>query len=164
MKKIFAGLALMAMAAVASAQTITFDRTTYDYGTVKTGSDGHRYFVVKNTGDKPLIISQVTPSCGCTTPEWSKEPIMPGKTSLIKVGYGNMSVKGPWGPKTIEVFSNDPVNQRTTLYIKGNVDDAGVENNGVAPSEKEQAAMFKKMAKEVKTTTKTTTRTKKVRK
>ncbi|TXF77491.1 DUF1573 domain-containing protein [Chryseobacterium sp.] len=120
MKKLFAGFALMGVFALASAQTITFDQTTWDYGTVKTNSDGHRMFKVKNTGDKPLIISSVKASCGCTTPEWSQDPIMPGKTAQIKVGY-NTAINGPF-VKTIEVFSNDPVNGRSALNIKGTVD------------------------------------------
>src|SRR5690606_36662998 len=106
----------------ASAQTISFDKTTYDYGTVKAGSDGHRFFTVTNTGDKPLIINDIKASCGCTTPEWSKDPIMPGKTAKIKVGY-NTTIKGVF-VKTIEVFSNDPVNSRSVINIKGNVDAA----------------------------------------
>ncbi|MBW8362784.1 MAG: DUF1573 domain-containing protein [Kaistella sp.] len=120
MKKLFAGFALMGAFVLASAQTITFDQTTWDYGTVKTNSDGHRMFTVKNTGDKPLIISSVKASCGCTTPEWSQDPIMPGKSSQIKVGY-NTAINGPF-VKTIEVFSNDPVNGRSALNIKGTVD------------------------------------------
>lgn len=121
MKKILAGLLMTGAIAFASAQTITFDKTTYDYGTVKAGSDGHRFFTVKNTGDKPLIISEVKPSCGCTTPEWSKDPILPGKTAQIKVGY-NTGIKGAFN-KLIEVYSNDPANNRSVLYIKGTVVD-----------------------------------------
>ncbi|MNY25399.1 hypothetical protein D3C86_1591790 [compost metagenome] len=107
--------------AFASAQTISFDKTTFDYGNVKAGSDGHRFFTVKNTGDKPLIISEVKPSCGCTTPEWSKDPILPGKEAKIKVGY-NTGIKGAFN-KLIEVYSNDPANNRSVIYIKGNVED-----------------------------------------
>ena len=104
MKKLFAGFALLGTIAFASAQTITFDQTTLDYGTVKPGADGHRVFTIKNTGDKPLIISNVQPSCGCTTPEWSKEPIMPGKTGAIKVHY-DTNRQGNF-LKIIEVFSH----------------------------------------------------------
>ena len=74
-----------------------------------------------DTGDKPLIISEVKPSCGCTTPEWSKDPILPGKSTQIKVGY-NTGIKGAFN-KLIEVYSNDPQNSRSVLYIKGNVED-----------------------------------------
>lgn len=120
MKKIFAALFITASFAFASAQTISFDKTTYDYGTVKNGSDGHRMFTVKNTGDKPLIISRVQASCGCTTPEWSQDPIMPGKTAQLKVGY-NTTITGPF-TKLIEVFSNDPQNSRSVINIKGTVE------------------------------------------
>ena len=122
MKKVLAGLFLTASFALASAQTISFDKTTFDYGTVKHGSDGHRMFVVKNTGDKPLIISKVQASCGCTTPEWSQDPIMPGKTAQIKVGY-NTTIVGPF-TKIIEVYSNDPENSRSVINIKGTVENS----------------------------------------
>jgi len=125
MKKILAGLFMIGAFAYTSAQTISFDKTTWDYGNIKAGADGHRLFTVKNTGDKPLIISEVKPSCGCTTPEWSKDPILPGKTAQIKVGY-NTGIKGAF-QKIIEVYSNDPQNSRSVLYIKGTVEDvAGV--------------------------------------
>ncbi|MBN9336656.1 MAG: DUF1573 domain-containing protein [Chryseobacterium sp.] len=126
MKKIFAAMFITASFAFASAQTISFDKTTFDYGNVKAGSDGHRFFTVKNTGDKPLIISEVKPSCGCTTPEWSKDPILPGKSAQIKVGY-NTGIKGSFN-KLIEVYSNDPQNNRSVLYIKGTVEDLAGEN------------------------------------
>jgi len=122
MKKIFAALLLTASFAIASAQSISFDTKTFDYGSVKSGSDGHRMFTVKNTGDKPLIISKVQASCGCTTPEWSQDPIMPGKTAQIKVGY-NTSLVGPFA-KNIEVYSNDPKVGRETIMIKGTVEGA----------------------------------------
>lgn len=120
MKKILAGLIVMGTAAFFSAQSITFNETTLDYGKVAPNADGNRVFVVKNTGDKPLLISSVRPQCGCTTPEWSQEPIMPGKTGKIKVHY-NTSIHGPF-QKLIEVFSNDPVNGRSVIFIKGDVD------------------------------------------
>ncbi len=121
MKKLFAGIALMGIAVFASAQTITFNNVTLDYGTVKKGSDGNGEFIVTNTGDKPLIISNVKPGCGCTTPSWSKDPILPGKTGKIAVHYDTNSV-APF-QKIIEVFSNDPQNSRSVIYIKGNVVD-----------------------------------------
>ncbi|WP_442879486.1 DUF1573 domain-containing protein [Chryseobacterium sp.] len=120
MKNLLAGIAMLGAVAFASAQTITFDQTTFDYGNIKPGSEGTRFFTVKNTGDKPLVLSNVKPSCGCTTPEWSQDPILPGKSAKIKVGY-NTAINGPFN-KMIEVFSNDPANSRTVIYIKGNVD------------------------------------------
>lgn len=120
MKKLFAAVLLTASFAIASAQSISFDKTTVEYGTVKNGADGHRIFTVKNTGDKPLIISKVQASCGCTTPEWSQDPVMPGKIAKIKVGY-NTTITGPFA-KNIEVFSNDPENNRSVITIKGTVE------------------------------------------
>lgn len=138
MKKIFAGLFLTATLAFASAQTISFDKTTFDYGNVKAGADGHRFFVVKNTGDKPLIISKVQASCGCTTPEWSQDPIMPGKTAQIKVGY-NTTLVGPF-TKIIEVYSNDPANSRSVINIKGTIE------GGAEPAMKTEALEVKAVA------------------
>ncbi len=117
-KTIFTFLAIAGFGLV-SAQTISFDKTTLDYGNIKAGSDGHRVFTIKNTGDKPLILNEVKPACGCTTPEWSKDPILPGKTGIIKVGY-NTAIQGVFS-KNIEVFSNDPENSRSVIIIKGNV-------------------------------------------
>ncbi len=120
MKKLFAGMFVLGSFALATAQTISFDKTTIEYGTVKKGSEGHRFFTVKNTGDKPLVISRVQASCGCTTPEWSQDPILPGKSAQIKVGY-NTELVGDF-QKLIEVYSNDPKNGRAVLHIKGKVD------------------------------------------
>lgn len=132
MKKLFAGMLMLGTVALASAQTITFDKTTIEYGTVKFGSDGHRFFTVKNTGDKPLIISKVQASCGCTTPEWSQEPILPGKSSQIKVGY-NTELVGDF-QKLIEVYSNDPKNGRSVVFIKGKVEGKTAETTSKSPS------------------------------
>ena len=143
MKKLLSGFALLGVFALASAQTISFDKTTWDYGTVKTGTDGHRNFTVKNTGDKPLIISSVKASCGCTTPEWSTDPIMPGKSSVIKVGY-NTALNGAF-VKQIEVFSNDPAANRSALTIKGTVDPNAVVKE-LTPEEKKAEMKAQKKA------------------
>jgi len=158
MKKLFAGIALMGIAVFASAQTISFDKTTWDYGTVKNGADGQKFFTVTNTGDKPLIISKVQPSCGCTTPDWSQDPIMPGKSTKIKVVYDTKRT-GAF-QKLIEVYSNDPQNSRSVIYIKGTVEPAASGTNAadakvktassvvkMAPvAKKEQAAKMKERA------------------
>lgn len=120
MKKLFGLFALVGGMVLASAQAISFDQTTLDYGTVAVNGDGNRVFTVKNTGTQPLVISSVKPSCGCTSPDWSKDPIMPGQTGQIKVHY-NTGTTGDF-LKMIEVFSNDPQNGRSVLYIKGKVD------------------------------------------
>lgn len=124
MKKVLTLLAIVAFVFNANAQAkIEFkDKdNTIDYGTVtKESDDGIRSFEFKNTGNAPLIISNVQSTCGCTVPSKPTEPIMPGKTGKIDVKY-NMS-PGPIR-KTITVESN-AVNYeggKIPLKIKGTV-------------------------------------------
>ena len=99
---------------------LTFDKTIHDFGKVNEEVGKATYeFAFTNTGDAPVIISNVTASCGCTTPQWSKEPILPGKTGKITVGYSTTGRPGPF-VKSLTVMSNgDPVN--IPLQIKGEV-------------------------------------------
>ena len=124
MKKVLTLLAIVAFVFNANAQAkIEFkDKdNTIDYGTVTKESDnGIRSFEFKNTGNAPLIITNVQSTCGCTVPSKPTEPIMPGKTGKIDVKY-NMS-PGPIR-KTITVESN-AVNYeggKIPLKIKGTV-------------------------------------------
>ena len=72
---------------------ITFNEMEHNYGTIQKGSDGNCEFTFVNEGNEPLILSNVHASCGCTKPTWTKEPIMPGKSSVIKVGYNTNNVQ-----------------------------------------------------------------------
>ena len=94
---------------------------TIDYGTVSKNDDnGLRIFEFTNTGNEPLIVTNVISTCGCTVPSKPKEPILPGKTGKIEVKY-NMAT----GPirKTITVETNaiNYENGRVVLKIKGEV-------------------------------------------
>jgi len=73
-----------------------------------------------NTGKEPLIIQRVQPSCGCTTPDWTKEPIAPGKTGMVKASYGTQGRPGHF-EKSLTVFSNAGTKM---LTIKGTVEKA----------------------------------------
>lgn len=97
---------------------IEFEQTTIDYGTIDKGADGVRVFKFKNTGNAPLIISDVKSSCGCTIPKKPKDPIMPGETGEIEVKYDTRRV----APirKTVTVISNAET-PTVALKIKGNV-------------------------------------------
>ena len=64
---------------------ITFPNLVHDYGTLQKGADGNCEFTFTNTGKEPLVLSNVTTSCGCTVPSWNKEPILPGKQALLKL-------------------------------------------------------------------------------
>ena len=112
-----------------NAPVITFDNIVHDYGVIKKGGDGNCVFTFKNTGNEPLILSNVTTSCGCTVAGWSKEPILPGKTGDIKVNYTKTYMVGTIS-KQITVTSNAK-NGTIVLSIKGSVvDDA---NTNVTP-------------------------------
>ena len=119
MKKIIL-IAIVALAsfAVQAQAKIEFKSDTVDYGEIAKGSDGVRVFEFTNTGNEPLIVSDVKSSCGCTVPEKPKDPIAPGKTGQIKVKYDTNRV----GPirKTVTVYSNatEPIK---ALKIKGEV-------------------------------------------
>ena len=105
---------------------ITFKTETIDYGTIEKDADGLRTFEFTNTGDAPLVISNVKSTCGCTIPKKPDGPIMPGENGVIEVKYDTKRV-APFR-KTITVTSNA---ERTTvaLKIKGTVTDPN--NNGV---------------------------------
>ena len=98
---------------------ITFDKEVHDYGTIEQGGDGSCVFTFTNTGTEPLTITTAKGSCGCTVPEWPREPIAPGKTGTIKVKYDSKRV-GPIN-KSVTINSN-AVNEPTkVIRIKGNV-------------------------------------------
>lgn len=101
-----------------------FESETIDYGTIPHNADGKREFVFVNNGNKPLIITNATGSCGCTVPSYPKEPIAPGAKAVIGVKYATDRV-GAF-TKTVTVTSNAEGQASKTLTIKGNVlgDDA----------------------------------------
>ena len=104
-----------------STAEITFTSLVHDYGTIQKGADGNCEFKFTNTGKEPLVVNDVKTSCGCTVPNWSKEPIMPGKTGVIKVNYTKTDMVGTIS-KQITVFSNAK-NGNIVLSIKGTVID-----------------------------------------
>jgi hypothetical protein len=97
---------------------IAFDNTEHDFGSVEWSGNGVHEFVFTNTGKAPLLLSNVRSSCGCTVPEWPKEPVKPGDKASIKVSY-NTKLPGNF-TKTITVYSNT-ADSPIVLRIKGNV-------------------------------------------
>ena len=94
----------------------------HDFGDIKesNGIVSHT-FTVLNNGELPLVISRVIASCGCTQPDWTQEPIAPGKTGEIKVSYDPTGRSGePPFTKTIAVYSNGKTGNYV-LTIKGDV-------------------------------------------
>ena len=107
---------------------------SFDFGNLTDQKDGEHTFVFKNVGKTPLIISNASASCGCTVPEFPKEPIMPGKSGQIKVTFHTAGKSGPFD-KTVFIMSNASVNnERYELHIKGSVTPAGQAAAPVAPT------------------------------
>lgn len=102
---------------------------THDFGTVKEGPAAEYAFEFKNVGKEPLIITNAQASCGCTTPEWPKEPILPGKKGKILVRYNTQGRPGPID-KTVWITSNAVTDKdRYELHIKGTVQPAATQDN-----------------------------------
>lgn len=96
---------------------ITFaEKGIHDFGALTEGDTVEHTFAFTNTGQFPLIINNITASCGCTTPEWPREPVAPGAKSSIRVRFNSRGKVGQQN-KTITVFANtDP--SMTDLQFK----------------------------------------------
>ncbi len=102
----------------ANGPDISFDKVVHDYGTLFKEGDGNCKFKFTNTGNEPLVLSTVRSSCGCTVPKWPREPILPGKSSVIDVKYDTRRLGGI--NKSITVLSNAKTSS-VILRIKGKV-------------------------------------------
>lgn len=103
-----------------SKAVISFECELHDFGHIPEGTIATFEFKLKNTGTDPLIITEVKASCGCTTPDWTKEPILPGKTGFVKASFNSKGRVGNFS-KSITVTSNTK-NSPKVLTIKGVVD------------------------------------------
>ena len=123
MKKLSTLLFVVAIAFASNAQTnvsiasatpdiLSMKETAFEFGTIPQGKPVFHFFEVTNTGKTPMVISNVQTSCGCTTPEWSKEPIAPGASTKIRVGY-NAAAEGHF-----EKFITIMYNQNLTKQVK----------------------------------------------
>lgn len=131
MKKLFLLVCLATATYVTKAQTTTntkpvetkpaevvqLKEISYDFGKIQQGRPVTHNFELVNIGKEPLMLENVQASCGCTTPEWTKDAIQPGASSVIKVGY-NAAAEGQFA-KTITITYNN--HQFKTLTITGNV-------------------------------------------
>ena len=96
-----------------------FEEITFDLGTVQSGESVTHEFKFKNSGDKDLIISQAKGSCGCTQPEYPKDPIAPGDEGVIKVTFNSTGISGQI-TKNITLIANTTPNTKV-LTITGEV-------------------------------------------
>jgi hypothetical protein len=97
---------------------ITNDK--YDFGLVDEGTQAVHEFEFENTGNAPIVLTDVRASCGCTTPSWTKDPVAPGAKGTIKASYNSEGRPGNF-VKSITVTSN-ATEASKVLYIKGIVD------------------------------------------
>ncbi len=132
MKKLLLLLTLISACFLSNAQNnspnapvFKFVEETHDFGNIAEGPEAMIDFTFTNTGKEPLIIQQCSASCGCTTPDWSKEPILPGQKGSIKVKYTTKDRVGSFN-KTVYIRSNaKSSSERYEIFIKGNVIAAG---------------------------------------
>lgn len=104
-----------------SGPAISWDKTVHDFGKFKE-SDGKvvATFEFVNTGNETLYITNVKASCGCTSPEWSKEPVQPGSKGYVKAAYNPAKRPGKFN-KSITVTTNE-FQPTSVLRIMGEVD------------------------------------------
>ncbi|HBG42455.1 MAG TPA: hypothetical protein DDZ96_00735 [Porphyromonadaceae bacterium] len=114
------GIIGLSMGFAQSAPEVKFKNIVHDFGSIKEeiGAVTTR-FAFTNTGKSPLIIQRVSASCGCTTPGYTKEPVLPGKDGEITAKYSTTARPGTFN-KTITVYTNVP-DTVYVLTIKGNV-------------------------------------------
>lgn len=103
--------------------TVSFPETIFDFGEIEEGEKVTHVYKFKNTGSNPLIISNAKGSCGCTVPDWPREPIAAGAEGEIRVQYDSKGKGQPEGraeSKRVTITANtDPAN--SYLTIKGKV-------------------------------------------
>lgn len=121
MRQLVIALILSTFALVAEAQPkLNFKATEHDFGTIKEdGGVATCVFSFTNNGDAPLLLNNVQASCGCTVPQWSKDPVLPGKEGQIKISYDPRNRPGSF-KKSISVYSNSNPSV-VVLYIMGTV-------------------------------------------
>ena len=122
MKKYLGALALvMGLVFAGHAQgVVSFKKEKHDFGKITEGTQAAYTFEFTNTGNAPVIISNVQPSCGCTTPNWTREPIMPGRTGKVMASFDSNGRPGAFN-KTIAVINNGRSGQ-IILTFQGTVD------------------------------------------
>ena len=99
---------------------IKFENTEYDFGKVLQGEQVSYTFKFKNVGDAPLIITSIEKTCGCTSPEYSNQPIKPGESGKITITYDSKGHKGFQNKRLIVKANTNP--SETILRIKAQVE------------------------------------------
>lgn len=129
------GLALLLFTSLgALAQgVLQFTETAHDFKKVSEGTLATHEFKFTNTGNQPVVIANVQASCGCTTPDWTKTPVLPGKTGFIRAAYNSAGRPGQFN-KTVTVTSNAK-DASMVLSISGTVVDKSEMAKSYSPAE-----------------------------
>ncbi|MBC7449687.1 MAG: DUF1573 domain-containing protein [Hymenobacteraceae bacterium] len=115
-----------------SGALLTPDEMKYEFGSVKQGDVVEHVFTFRNTGTEPLVISNVGVSCGCTTPEYTKDPVMPGKAGKITARFNTAGKMGQQN-KVLTVNSNN-ANGDVQLTLAGTIAEAAAGPMAAAPA------------------------------
>jgi len=100
---------------------IKFDETSFDFGEIIEGSYATHVFSFTNVGDKPLLLKEVKPACGCTASDWTREPIMPGQKGMVKAVFNSSGFAGRDFFKSITITYNANENNQEVIFFKGKV-------------------------------------------
>lgn len=125
MKKILLFVVMVAMSigfvAAQNKAEIKFDKTTHDFGTFSENSPKVScVFTFTNIGDAPLVIHQAVASCGCTVPEYTQEPVMPGKSGKVKIMYDGTGKYPGHFKKSITLRTNAKT-EMIRLFVEGDM-------------------------------------------
>ena len=104
---------------VSSDTEIDWETRSYDFGEAMEGDTVSYVFKFTNTGPVPLVFSNVKASCGCTVPEWPREPIAPGESSQISARFNTAGRTGTQRKEISIIANTDPA--LTVLELKGEV-------------------------------------------
>lgn len=85
--------------------SIALSQSNYDFGNIKKGDKVEHVYEITNTGTNPLVISEVKPGCGCTAPDFTKDPILPGKKGKITLSFDSTNFDGSV-QKFADVYAN----------------------------------------------------------
>ncbi|WP_375558952.1 DUF1573 domain-containing protein [Bernardetia sp. OM2101] len=105
---------------VANMAAITFEETEHDFGNIKQGETVDHTFKFTNTGENPLVVTNVKGSCGCTASDWTKEPVAPGAEGSVTLSFNSSGKVGAQN-KTATITANIEGGQ-TVISFKGNVE------------------------------------------
>jgi hypothetical protein len=118
-----------------------FSKTEHDFGDIVEGVNAKFTFTFKNTGNAPIVMTNVNASCGCTTPEWTREPVLPGETGSITAIYSSANRPGAFA-KSITITSNASEPSKMLkikgMVVKGEHGEGDGHNHGTAEMYKDQ--------------------------